>query len=109
MKKLSLVIVMLFVSVSLFANDNKKSEKPLKNLSTQIGEILSDNVIKVDQDLTANVLFTLNRNKEIVVLSVTTDSYVVEQYVKSKLNYKKVDLDNYREGRTYTIPIRITA
>jgi hypothetical protein len=112
MKKISLTIVMLLVSLSIMANDNKKSnnvDKPAKSLSTQIGEILGNNSIKVEQDLTANVLFTLNEDKEIVILSVTTDSEIIEHYVKSKLNYQKVNLDNYREGRTYTIPVRITA
>ena len=63
----------------------------------------------IEDELTANVLFTLNEDREIVVLSVTTNSEVIAQFVKSKLNYQKVSLENYREGRMYTVPVRLKA
>ncbi|WP_158973712.1 hypothetical protein [Cellulophaga sp. L1A9] len=110
MKKLSLVFVsaLLLLTGSVLANDKKKSEEPKNNLSTQIATLLSNSSLIVEDDLTANVLFTLNEDREIVVLSVTTNSKAVEQFVKAKLNYQKVSLEDYREGRTYTVPVRIT-
>ncbi|WFO16081.1 hypothetical protein M601_020840 [Cellulophaga baltica 4] len=110
MRKLSLVFVstLLLLSGSVLANDKKKSDEPTKKLSTQIATLLSNSSLVVEDDLTANVLFTLNEDREIVVLSVTTNSEIVEQFVKSKLNYQKVSLEDYREGRTYTVPVRIT-
>jgi len=110
MRKISLVFVatMLLSTVSLFAN-NAKPVDPAKNLSTQIGDLLDNNsFILENNDLTAEVLFTLNENKEIVVLSVETENEVLEAFVKSRLNYQKVELDEYREGKMYTVPVRIT-
>ena len=99
--------MLLFVG-SIFANDVKSKDNPRKKLSTQISELLNDNSIIVQgEELTATVLFTVNEEKEIVVLSVKTDSGKLEEFVKERLNYQKVSLEDYREGRTYTLPVRV--
>jgi hypothetical protein len=111
MRKISVVLIaiMLLSSVSSFANRNPKKAQMAKDLSTQIAELLTDNNFVITKnDLTANVSFTMNKNGEMVVLMVETDNPVLEGFVKSRLNYKKVDLTNFREGQTYTVPIRIT-
>ena len=36
--------------------------------------------------------FTVNSEEEIVVITVETDDLELESFVKSKLNYKKVEL-----------------
>lgn len=110
MRKFSLVFAaaVLFTAGNLFANDSNTTD-PSKNLATQISELLEDNYFVIqNQDLTANVLFTLNHDKEIVVISVDTDNELLENFVKSRLNYHEVDLDNFKEGKLYTVPVRIT-
>ncbi|NJB72456.1 hypothetical protein GGR42_002947 [Saonia flava] len=113
MRKISLVLVaaMLLTAGNLFANDFTKVE-PSKKLSTQIAEMLNDNKIVLEQDydeLTAQIRFTINNEGEIVVMSVDTENNSLEGFVKSKLNYQKVELDNFKEGKIYTIPVRIKA
>lgn len=110
MRKLNsfLVAAMLLVSGSIFANNIGELDNPTKKLSTQIAELLKDNsFIVAEEDLTAKVLFTVNDAKEIVVLSVDTEDGRLEQFVKGRLNYQKVILNEYREGRTYTVAVRI--
>ena len=108
MRKLSLVVVaaMLLVTGNVLANDTD-GVKPTTSISTQISKMLSDN--SFSDELTAQIRFTLNSEGEIVVLSVDTDSEVLEGFVKSRLNYKKVDVDAIEEGKLYTVPVRITA
>ncbi|MGB5665677.1 MAG: hypothetical protein WBM53_02425 [Maribacter sp.] len=109
MRKLSLVFVaaMLLATGNILANDSVKND-PTKKLSTQIGELLEDNYLTEDQvSLTAQVKFTLNEKDEIVVLSVDTEDERLESFVKSRLNYKKVDVDGSKEGKMFTVPIRI--
>lgn len=110
MRKSSLFLVaaMLLFAGSIFANDVKSEDNPRKKLSTQIAELLRDNSIVVQGEEVATVLFTLNEEKEIVVLSVKTDSGKLEQFVKGRLNYQKVTLEDYREGRTYSLPVRVS-
>lgn len=111
MRKISLVLVaaMLLSTGNVLAGNSRKSNPP-KTLSVQIGELLKKNSFKLEGgDMIAVVRFTLNNEKEIVVLSVDTENEVLEEFVKGRLNYKKVDLTKFRKGRTYLVPIRITA
>lgn len=110
MRKFSLVLVaaMLLSVGGIFANNPKKAN-PEKTLSTQIAELLDNNpFIVADHDLTAQVKFMLNNKKEIIVISVDTDNELLEGFVKSRLNYKKVDSKDCKRGETYTVPVRIT-
>lgn len=100
--------VTLFVFGSLKANPIK-DVKPNENLSAQIHEMLSSNSFNVQNDLVANVRFTINKEGEIVVLSVDTEDISLEGFVKGRLNYQKVELQNIKEGRLYTVPVRIMA
>ena len=111
MRKLSLVVVaaVLLSTGNVLANDGN-SVKPVNSLSSQIFRMLEDNNFSENySDLTAQVRFTLNAEGEIVVLSVDTDFYEMESFVKNRLNYKKVDLDTVEEGKIYTIPVRVKA
>ncbi len=111
MRKISVVLVaaMLLSVGNLFANDSKNPPAK-KNLSTQIGDLLENNTFVLENnDLTGMVRFTLNDENQIVVLSVDTKDAVLESFVKARLNYQKVDLEKYEEGKMYTVPVRIQA
>ena len=111
MRKLSsiLVAVCMLTAGSLFAN-NLSSNEPQKELSNLIETLLDDYAdfaFEIQDDLTAVVKFTLNEHKEIVVLSVDTQDPKLEAFVKSRLNYETADLEACKEGRVYTVPVRI--
>lgn len=107
--KIASVVCMLLTTFGVFANKGEK-ETAKKSLSSQIYEMLEDNSFEVQYtELTANVRFTINNKGELVVLSVETKNDVLEKFVKSRLNYQKVDAGIVVEGRIYTVPVRITA
>ncbi|GMN07256.1 hypothetical protein MTsPCn5_26450 [Croceitalea sp. MTPC5] len=109
MRKISLVVaaVTLLAVNSVSANKNLEPVNPNKDLSVQIHSMLESNSFDVSEDLTANVQFTINKDGEIVVLSVDTNNASLEGFVKGRLNYKKVEVSDMKEGRTYTVPVRI--
>ena len=51
----------------------------------------------------------LNSDKEIIVLSIATDQEDLEYFIKSRLNYHKVAISEYEEGKKYTVSIRIAS
>lgn len=111
MRKVSLVLVaaMLLFTGSILANDVKDTD-PAKSLSAQISEILYNNEFTDDViDQSAQVRFTLNNQGEIVVMSVDTENSRLESFVKARLNYKKVEVDNLEEGKLFTISVRIAS
>jgi hypothetical protein len=110
MRKLPVVLAAAFLLAigNLVANDSKTID-PTKELAVQIGDLLKDNNFVLDEeDLTAQVLFTLNHKKEIVVISVDTENPVLERFVKSRLNYHTVEGVAGKTGKMYTVPVRIT-
>jgi hypothetical protein len=114
MRKVSLMLVaaLLLSTGSIFANDSKKDAKPSKteNLSAQIGKFLNSNNLKENNlGQEAQVLFMLNSDKEIIVLSVDTDQEALEGFIKGRLNYQEVNTDEYEEGKKYTVSVRITS
>ncbi len=109
MRKFSLVLVaaMLLSAGNLVAKEVKPVD-PDKSLSAQISQRLNDtSFTQNEMKVTAQIRFTLNNKGQIVVLTVDTEDPVVERFVKYRLNYYKVELDVYTEGKIYTIPIRI--
>ncbi|MFC5048181.1 hypothetical protein ACFSTE_02050 [Aquimarina hainanensis] len=109
MKNLRLLLAALFItSTQLFAS-TPSDETPEQQLRNEILTLLSSPDIKVEnEDLKANIEFTLNAKGEIVVLTVDTSEKIVEDYVLSKLNYKKVDseiLEN--DYKIYRVDLKI--
>ena len=103
-------IFALFTAVVLTSTAAMSHENPTKNLSAQIQQMLKNNPIKLEnKELTADVRFTINKEGELVILSVYTESQYLEGFLKGRLNYRKVEMNQIEEGRVYTVPVRFTA
>ncbi len=114
MKKVSLfLVVCLFSLGSVFANDTTNGTEPSQGqkLAKQISSLLNKKNAFAENDLghSADILFMLNNDMEIVVLSVNTDEKHIERFIKNKLNYQKVDLKTYKPGKKYTIAVKIAS
>lgn len=109
MKKVKLILVAVAImvsSVSFATNGNPTTTK--KELHNQIVSILGNKVEALaETNLEAEVSFTLNSKSEIVVLSVKSDNQKMENFVKNKLNYKKVAVKAVNEGKIYRVPLKI--
>ncbi len=107
---IALVIFCLCISGSILANRDNTID-PSENLSIQIQMLLKNNSFQLAENelMAAKVRFTINKEGEIVVLSVYTENDMLEGFVKGRLNYKKVTVGNVIEGKIYTIPVKITA
>lgn len=110
MRKISLVFLsaVFLVTTSLSATEPEPASEASKQLFSQISQLL-DKKITVEEDLTATVMITINEDSEIVVISVDTGDEKLEQALKARLNYEKVDLAPHHAGKLYKVPVRITA
>tara|TARA_Y100001933_G_scaffold248168_1_gene281748 strand:+ start:1816 stop:2208 length:393 start_codon:yes stop_codon:yes gene_type:complete len=103
------VVFALLATMSAFATKGKKATKE-NSLSGQIYEMLKENQFNAnDKELTAEVRFIVSEKGELIVLSVDTEDEILEGFLKSRLNYQKVQMKNVAPGRVYEIPVRITA
>ncbi len=112
MKKL---IVLLFAIVlgtsSIFANNGTAEKDSNQQIREQVAVLLDNPEIKLleTKELIANIEFTLNTKGEIVVLNVDTDKELIQSYVKSRLNYKKIDVLKAQnlKNKIFQISLRI--
>ncbi len=59
------------------------------------------------EQYTADVMFTVNNDRELIVLSVDTENAQLESYLKRKLNYKKVNHTPTKNGEIYLLPVKM--
>jgi hypothetical protein len=109
MKNLKLITLALVISISTlsFASPTNNGD-PKNELREQIIKLLGDfEATFKSNELVAEVVFTLNMNSELVIISVNSENESVDTYVKSKLNYKKIKVETINEGKIYYLPLTI--
>lgn len=106
MKRLSSIFVALalLATSTVFAANNPTADR--NDTNSEITKLLKNPDFIVDHEMQANVLFTVNDDNEIVVLSVETQDSEIENYVKQRLNLRKLD-SKIEHGKQYIVPVRI--
>ena len=110
MKKLTVLLFALVLGTSqLFAINSNPEKDSNQKLREQIAGLLEKPEIKLleQTELQAKIEFTLNTKGEIVVLNVDSEREIIESYIKSRLNYKKVDSKTITKNKVYHISLRI--
>ena len=108
LKMLVLAVAIAFSS-SVSANTNPIKKAEPNSITETVSKLLEKPDFQLNEDTKAMVQIAINQNNEMVVLSVDTEDEALEGFLKGRLNYKKVELQNAKEGKLYTIPVRITA
>ena len=105
MKKLIIVAVALF-TLNLSA---AVPVEPNKSLRSEIVSLLGDNLtFDFDQnEITIDILFTVNKNGELIIISTNAPNKSTELLIKRKLNYKKVDFKENKPGEMFLLPLKI--
>lgn len=108
MKKLVVLLALVLGSSSVFANDNTGAN-PEQKLRNEIAALLDKPEIIVEkEELSANIEFTVNSNDEIVVLTVNSEEDNITEYVKTRLNYKKIEAGVSNKGtKVFKLTLKI--
>jgi hypothetical protein len=102
----SVLIAALAISSFSFANGNPPSnEKPL-TISAEISQLLEKKAMHLAKSTTFQVTFVVNREGEVVITDVDTDNPEVAQFIKARLNYKKLKAAT-KVGQRYFLPVTI--
>ena len=105
MKKLQalfLATVLLVGSVATAATIPTKEK--VNPTTEEFKSLLSDSSFIVEADTYAYVTFMLNKEGEVVVLSVDTENEAVEYFVKARLNYHRL-ITPLEHGIEYKLPV----
>jgi len=104
-----LVVAMTFTATLSASTDPIKtpvSKIESADVAKAISRLLDKPRFEIKNELTAQVTFTLNGDNEIVVLFVNTEDETFENYIKSRLNYSKLNL-RLKRNMKYSVPVRI--
>ncbi len=108
-KKVLLVLAVAFtglVSASSYVNQGDVDPQAL---AQEIGALLKKPEFKIADDVLTEVTFVFNKENEMVVLTVDTDSEQLRNYIKSRLNYKKLFSKEIKSNQIYKVPVRLIA
>ena len=110
MKYLKLFVLVLALSAfNVTTATNLNPVKPSDELRIEIVDLIGTNMNTemVFDEYKADVLFTVNNNRELIVLSVESNNRHLENYLKRRLNYKKVDYRPSNHGEIYLLPVKM--
>lgn len=107
MRKLSLLVVALaFLVGSTATAATEPTESNPVTISQEIGKFLANPDFDFGDEETAKVSFMINKDNEVVVLSVDSENESLVSYIKGRLNYQKISADA-QKGMEYTVPVRL--
>ena len=109
MKSLKLFILALGLFTINVSAANLNPIKPTDELRIQIVEMIGTMYMDEleEAEYGADVLFTVNNKKEIIVLSVDSENSSLESSLKRKLNFKKVNYRSSKPGEIYLLPVKM--
>jgi hypothetical protein len=105
MKKIIVVAVALFtLNIAVAENPIKPSEELRSDIIQLIG---TESPFDFEKDeSTVEVIFTVNSKNEIIVLYADTKNQEMENFIKNKLNYKKVNFKDHKNGELFLLPVK---
>lgn len=109
MRNLKLFVLAFTLFTINLSAANLNPIKPTDELRGEMITLIGNNYnaeIKTDQH-EADVLFTVNSERELIILAVETDNAEMESYLMQKLNYKKVNHRPSKHGEIYLLPVKM--
>ncbi|NVK51975.1 MAG: hypothetical protein HWD85_03495 [Flavobacteriaceae bacterium] len=109
MKKLVVLFLGLTLSASTLVANNNPIEKAKEQLRVEITKLLGSNEFPlVNADIAkAEVSILVNSDNQLVIVSVTSENQFLVDYLKRKLNYKKVNVKAFKKMKIYKMPVKI--
>ena len=104
--KICVLALALIFGTSMFAGTTKDSNKPYAVVE-QVSRLLKHHEFKLQEDVSLEVIVTVNKDNELVGLSVDPKNYNLKNLILEKLNYKKVEGAVDTLIKEYKIPGRI--
>lgn len=100
------LLALLFVGTLSFTAQ-AKDISPEKSLSKEIASMMANIVLPEGNDFEAEVKFLVNKDNQIVIISVDAAESFVETLIKNRLNYKEVKSEETSINKINTVKIKL--
>jgi len=111
MKILKMFMLVALITITGAASATSNPDGPTNDdhstVTETIGKLLENPTVDVNYEAKATVMLTVNKDNELVVLSIEADNRQVASFIKSRLNYKKLDGTYDDKLKAFNVPVRI--
>lgn len=112
MKKLKLTIAAIalcFATMTSFASEIEPVEtnQAFRNQIVQLLGSEFPDYLTNGKDLSTDISLMLNNNNEVIVVSTDSENESLDNFLKGKLNYQKIDVKGLKKGEIYKVPLTI--
>ena len=110
-KNLFVVLAFAFMSFTATANTYTGGEPNAtinKELRKEIVSHIDSPTLRSADKVQLRVSFIITKNNEVLVTNVDTDNSYIESYIKSNLNYKKIETNGIETNSPYHVKVTYT-
>jgi len=107
-KTLLLVVALTFSSVLMASTNSDDRKNETAAITNQIATLLKNPRFTLEKEVVANVKITLNKNNEMVVLSVDSQEDFISDFIKDRINYSELTSPVNSVEKTFIVPVRVT-
>ncbi len=110
LKSIIAVFAICFATISSFATETNDPIKDSRNLNlrAEIISILGSPAnFEIDEASTAEIIFTVNDENQMIVISVNSENREFKNFVKRTLHNKKLDSGKLKARTVYTLPVQL--
>ena len=102
---------LIIVAIALFTLNIAAAEKPVKPSETLRADIVeligSETSFDFEsEESVVEVIFTVTSKNEIIVLSTDSENEEMAIFIKNKLNFKKVNFNEHKNGELFLLPVK---
>lgn len=103
--KTLILATLITFSSQVSANTDRPSNE-LDLVSQQVEKLLTGSEVTIYKDIVVMIKFKLDENDKITILSNDSNDYHISEYIKSKLNNKKLSIKKTSSYKFYSIPVK---
>ena len=110
MKNLKLLFVTLILCFAIQVSaSNGAPLKPDAKLRSELVDLIGTTYPSQlnEREVTAEVIFTVNNQGEVIILSIHSSNPLADNFIKRKINYKKIDYRVKKVGDIYLLPLKM--
>lgn len=109
MKSIKMLLLAVAITFSgVLSASTAPTDAETNTITTDIAKRLEHPNFLLEKEVLTNVMLTINKDNELVVLSVDSDNKNIIGYIKNRLNYSKVSVELYGKLKNFTVPVRLT-
>jgi predicted transcriptional regulator len=101
---IALFVVVLSMNTTFVSANNSNAKVDLPKAVKKVVRLLETTRfdVELEKEVVVKVQVKINSDDEIVVLNVGTDNDAIKKFISEKLNYKKIDAGQLKQGSEYS-------